>query len=235
MVHNDSVAEWSKILAYLLVFEEEGLVTRTFRRLDPQRQEAVILAILEEATEKGPTSMRIKGVAERAGVAVGTLYTYFPKREGMLDFAIELVTRFMVDEMEAYRPVLAALPIREGLWAYLAGGIEWSRLFGGVLQLFARAAYQGDPEMQTRMVRPVAQLLRSIVRDMLAQAVQRGEVRDDIDLEATSRVLHAFTIAISDSQLLPYLEPYFQVGGDGVEAERCIGIMIDMVLEGIGK
>jgi len=234
MVQNDSIQEWSKILAHLLVFEEQGLISRTFRRLDPKRQEAVILAILAEATEKGPTSMRIKGVAERAGVAVGALYTYFPKREGMLDFAVELVARFMLDEMEAYRPVLAAMPIREGLWAYLAGGIEWSQLFGGVVQLFARAAYQGDPELQTRLVRPVAQLLREIVRDMLAQAIQRGEVRADIDLEATSRVLHAFTIAMGDSQLLPYLNTYFQVSGDGVEADRSIGVMIDLVLAGVG-
>lgn len=234
MVHNNAINEWSKILAYLLVFEEEGLITRTFRRLDPDRQEAIILAILDEATEKGPTSMSMKGVAERAGVAVGALYTYFPKREGLLGFAIELVTRFMLAEMEAYRPVLSAMPIREGLWAYLTGGIEWSQLFGGVVQLYARAAYQGDPELQALLVQPVAQLLHEIVRDMLAQAIQRGEVRADIDLEATSRVLHAWTIAMGDSQLLPYLNSYFQVSGDGVEAERSIGVMIDMVLEGIG-
>ena len=178
--------------------------------------------------------MNVKGVADRAGVAVGTLYTYFQNREGMLDFAIELVTRFILDEMASYRPILVAMPIREGLWAYLAGGIEWSQLFSGVVQLFARAAYQGNPELQERMVRPVAQLLLDIVRDMLVQAIERGEVRADIDLEATSRVLHAFTIAMGDSQLLPYLNTYFQVSGDSVEAGRTMGSMIDLVLEGIG-
>jgi AcrR family transcriptional regulator len=234
MVHKNSVAEWSKIHAYLLAFEEEDLITRTFRRLDPQRQETVILAILAEATENGPTLLNIKGVAERAGVAVGTLYTYFQNRDRMLDFTIELVTRFMVDEMESYRPMLAAMPIREGLWAYLTGGIEWSRLFAGVVQLFARAAYQGDPELQERLVHPVAQLLREIVRDMLVQAMARGEVRTDIDLDVTSRVVHAFTIAIGDSLLLPYLNTYFQVQGEKDDVDRTLGTMIDMIMAGIG-
>jgi len=234
MVHATVPAEWLKIHSYLLVFEGEGLVTRTFRRLDPERQEKIILAILAEAAEKGPTLLNIKQVAERSGVAVGSLYTYFRNREGMLDFAIELVTRFTIDEMESYRPILTELPIREGLMAYLAGGIEWSRLFYGVVQLFARAAYQGDPELQERMVRPVARLLREIVREMLSKGIERGEIQPDIDLEATSRVLHALTIAVGDSQLLPYLNTYFQVSNEVVSPERTIETMIDLVLAGIG-
>ena len=54
MVQYVNIAEWSKIHAYLLAFEGEGLITRTFRRLDPQRQEEIILAILAEATEERP-------------------------------------------------------------------------------------------------------------------------------------------------------------------------------------
>ena len=60
MVHATVPAEWLKIHSYLLVFEGEGLVTRTFRRLDPERQEKIILAILAEAAEKGPTLLNIK-------------------------------------------------------------------------------------------------------------------------------------------------------------------------------
>jgi AcrR family transcriptional regulator len=234
MVQSVLIAEWSKIHAYLLAFEEESLITRTFRRLDPHRQEAVILAILTEAVENGPTTVNIKQVAQRAGVAVGTLYTYFHNREGMLDFVIELVSRFMLDEMASYRLILTALPIREGLQAYISGGIEWSQLFAGVVQLYARAAYQGDPDLQERLVRPVAQLLLEIVRDMLVQAMARGEVRTDIDLEATSRALHAFTIVVGDSQLLPYLNTYFQVHGGDVELECTLVAMIDVVMAGIG-
>lgn len=234
MVHTEIRSEWLKIHSYLLVFEGEGLITRTFRRLDPDKQEEIILAILAEATENGPTLANIKQVAERSDVSVGSLYTYFRNREGMLDFAIELVTRFILDEMESYRPILSALPIRDGLLAYLAGGIEWSQLFSGVVQLFARAAYQGDPGLQERMVRPVATLLREIVREFLTQGIERGEIRADIDLEATSNVLHALTIAVGDSQLLPYLNTYFQVSDEQVLPERAITAMIDLVLAGIG-
>jgi AcrR family transcriptional regulator len=235
MVHsNYNLEEWSKIHTYILQLESEGLVTRTFRRLDPERQREIILAILSEASQKGLTRLNIKTVAEVAGTAVGTLYTYFPNRRGMLDFAVELVSRFMLEEMASFRPFLVSMPIRQGLHYYLTGGVEWSQIFSGFVQLFARAAYQGDPDLQERLVRPVATLLREIVQDMLTHAIERGEIRANINLKASARVVHALTIALGDSQLLPYLNTYFQVSDSSITAERTSEAMIDMILEGIG-
>jgi AcrR family transcriptional regulator len=72
--------------------------------------------------------MNIKRVAERAGVSVGSLYQYFYNREGMLDFAVELCTRYVKEAFDQFRPYLSALPLRQALEYYLTGGIEWSRL-----------------------------------------------------------------------------------------------------------
>jgi AcrR family transcriptional regulator len=226
--------EYTIIQPYILQLEAEGLVTRTFRRLDPERQEAVINAILDEATEKGPTLLNIKKVAKRAGVSVGSLYTYFPNREGLLDFAVELVARFTLEEMEKYRPIFLSLPIREALNIYILGGVEWGRMYTSFVKLFARAAYQGDPELAERLVEPVASLLREIIGDLLAQAVARGELRQDIDLEATTRLIHALTIVVGDGQMLPYLNTYFQIHDKSMPPERMMDALLEMVLEGIG-
>jgi AcrR family transcriptional regulator len=200
-----NISEWSQIHTHILYMEQEGLVTRTFRRLDPDRQQAILSAILDEAGEKGPTALNIKQVAERAGVSVGALYTYFPNRETMLEFAVELCVRFVTDSFDEFRPYLMAMSLRDALSVYIAGGIEWSHMYMDMLRLFARAAYHGDPELAETLVRPIATLLREMIRDMLAQAAERGEVRDDVDLEATERIIHALTIAVGDGQLLPYL------------------------------
>lgn len=226
--------DWTQFYAYILQLEEEGLVTRTFRRLDPERQEAILEAIVDEAVARGPTALNIKEVAARAGVSVGSLYTYFPDREGMLAFAVELSRRFVTDAFEQYRPYLAAMPLREALIAYLSGGIEWSRGYAALVRLFARAAYHGDPELSEQLVAPIATLLRDMVGDILAAAVERGEVRPDVDLEAATRMVHALTIAVGDSQLLPYLNTYFQVTGEDVTEDRALGALIDLVLYGIG-
>ncbi len=107
MVHNDmAYTDWYNFQPYILQLEQEGKVTRTFRRLDPERQQAVINAILEEAAEKGPASLNIKEIAQRANISVGSLYQYFPNRDGLLDFAVELCLRFTTGVFQESKPML---------------------------------------------------------------------------------------------------------------------------------
>ena len=227
-------SDWAQIHTFIFHLEQEGLVTRTFRRLDPDRQQAILNAIMDESVEKGPTGLNIKQVAERAGVSVGSLYTYFPNREGMLDFAVRVCVRVVTDAFNEYRTYLAALPLDQALEAYLIGGVEWSQMYTGLLRLFARAAYHGDPELSETLVQPIADLLRDMVGDMLTQAVERGEIRGDVDLEAATRLVHALTIVAGDSQLLPYLNTYFQVVGEDVPPERMLQALTSLILRGIG-
>jgi TetR/AcrR family transcriptional regulator len=229
-----TLSDWTQIHAHILQLERKGLVTRTFRRLDPDRQQVVLRAILDEAVEKGPAALNIKQVAERAGVSVGSLYQYFGSREGLLAFAVELCARWVTDIFDEYRPMLAAMPLREALAAYLLGGIEWSQTQVGLVQFFARAAYHGDPALAESVVRPVADVMRQTTYDILAQAAARGEVRADVDLEATARVVNALLIAVGDSQLLPYLNTYFQVSDEAVPQERILEALLALIVRGIG-
>ncbi|NTU65867.1 MAG: TetR/AcrR family transcriptional regulator [Chloroflexi bacterium] len=228
------LTEWKQITARILEFEQEGLVTRTFRRLDPQRQQAVLAAILDEAIEKGPAAINIKQVAERAEVAIGSLYQYFGSREGLLNFAIELCVSYLTDMFEMYQPLLLAMPLQEGLTVYLNTGVEWGQTQLGMIQFVARAAYHGDPDLADRVVKPIGTAMRTIVHEMLAAGVARGEVRSDIDLEATTRAVNAALIAIGDSQLLSYLNNYFQVTDRKVSTRRVTDALVALILRGIG-
>ena len=57
-----SDTDWANYQPYISQLEQEGIVTRTFRRLDPDRQEAVFNAILEEANR------RLRGEVDIVGV-----------------------------------------------------------------------------------------------------------------------------------------------------------------------
>jgi AcrR family transcriptional regulator len=215
--------------------EKRGLVTRTFRRLDPERQQAIVNAILDEAAENGPASLRVKQVAERAEVSVGSLYTYFPNRQGLLDFAVELCVKATTGLFETVGPYLAELPLEEALIQYLSGGLEWSQAQAGLLQFFGRAAYQGNPDLAERVVRPIAASMRQVISGLLAQAAERGDLRAGVDLEAMTSVINALLLVVADSQLLPYLNVYFQVTGDGLSYERVQAALAMLIAQGVVK
>lgn len=227
---------WFDLSAYIVHLEQCGLVTRTFRRLDAQRQKAVIQAILEESAERGPQRLNVKNIAQRSNVPVGSLYQYFGKRGTMVDFAVQLCVDYVVDMFEGSRPYLTALSLREALTSYLSYGVEWSREQAWMLKLFACTAYQGDPELAESLVRPVATAMCETTRQILVQAKSHGEIKPEVDLEAAARVVNALLIAVADPVLIPQRNTYFQVINDGdITPERVFAAAIDLLLLGIAN
>src|SRR5271157_5062947 len=56
------------------------------RRATPEeRQEAILKAALDVFSEHGFAAARLDDVAQRAGVAKGTLYLYFPDKEALFE------------------------------------------------------------------------------------------------------------------------------------------------------
>jgi AcrR family transcriptional regulator len=236
MVHQVSADEAALLYAQIVTLERDGWATRTFRRLDPDRQLAVIEAILAEAAARGPRSLAVKRVAAQAGVAVGSLYQYFPDREGMVKFAAVASSRFLIACFNRYRPTLAELPLRDALTAYLGGGVEWGGTYAGagLLRFFARAAYQGDMGLEEQVVKPVALAMHETVRAILVAARARGEVRADVDLEWAARIVHALIIAVGDSQLFPHLNAYFRVVPESLPGEAATVAALDFILAAVG-
>lgn len=225
----------NSLLPMIYQAEQDGLVQRTFRRLDPDRQQVIIDAILVEAAEVGPDQMRVQVIAQRAGVAVGSLYQYFPDRDCLLDFAIRLCTQSWVEMFDQYFPMLAEMPLREGLKAYILGGLEMSKTERGVVQFFGRAAYQSAQGKLKTAIEPIAREMLDGVRSMLSQAMQRGEIRPDIDLDSSARAVNAFIIALGDSQLFPFLNTYYNITDLNMSFERVLDASINLILHGLGS
>lgn len=222
-------------LPVILDLEKKGLVTRTFRRLDPDRQQSIITAILDEAGETGPKDMNIKRVAERAGVSTGSLYQYFNNRDNLLAFAAELATRSTVQLFEFYRPYMTQASLKEILPMYISEGVNWTEEQIGFARFFAAAAYHGDPKYGVTVVRPIAAVMRAMVTDMLQSAIERQEARDNIDVDAVSRILHTLSIAIGDGLIFPGLMNYYQLIDGDMTVDRIYAALIDLVMNGISK
>lgn len=220
-------------LSIILALEKQGLVTRTFRRLDPERQAGLINAILEEAAEVGPANLNVHRVAERSGTAVGSLYQYFGNRDNLLSFAIEMVVRQTVMTFDAYQSIFAQMPLRDGLRAYLLGGEEWTHTQLSAARFFARAAYQGDSQLAQRVVRPIAESMKGMLRALLEGAAARGELRADLDLEAAIGVVNTLIIAVGDSRLLPYLNHYYQLSDANVDDQRALEATFALLERGL--
>lgn len=212
----DTTGEWTwpGLSQAVSRLESDGVVSRTFRRLDPQRQEVVLHAILAEAQEVGLQNINIKRVAQRAGVAVGSLYQYFGNRDRLVATTITLCRDYAVEVVSQSKAYLAELPLQEALFAYVYCGCDWMKQEGLLMKLFARAAYTPDSGLEKALVEPVSQAMFATVRELLQLAIQRGELSPKTDIETASAFLHANLSLLGDTAVFGYLNSYFRIHQD---------------------
>ena len=214
-------------------FEQQGLVTRTFRRLDLPRQMAIIDAILEESSINSPAEMNIKKVAARAEVSIGSLYQYFNNKEGLLNFAIALTVQQTISSFNEFLPYLDQLSFEEAYNIYLSYGLEWGEQEQQFVRFFARAAYENNTQLHEQVVKPISACMLDIIRKMVELGQEKGEIRADLDTDMLSRLLHAMSIMLGDPVLLPYLNYYFQVVSENHTPEAPMNLLMEILHRGI--
>jgi AcrR family transcriptional regulator len=197
---------------------------RTTERTEARRaetRERIVAAALELIAEGGYVNAQIATVAERAGVAVGTVYRYFPSKSEL--FA-EVFRRASQREVDAMRAGAAATE----------GGSATDRIASGTAT-FARRALAGRRLAWALLAEPVdpaveAERLhfrhsyRDVIADILTEGLESGELPDQ-DVEVTAAALVG---AIGETMLGP-LSPT----ANGGDPEVLIASLIDFCTRAI--
>lgn len=133
-------------------------------------REAVSEAILDAAEavalENGIEATSAAAIAQRAGVAVGTLYNYFPDRDGILTALFKTRRGEIVPALEEAAEETKALPFEERLRAYVRKLLEVFDENASFLRLAVRADGEGakikgrDKTLMTQVLHHISQIMR---------------------------------------------------------------------------
>jgi AcrR family transcriptional regulator len=144
-------------------------------------REAVSEAILEAAEavalENGLEAASAAAIAARAGVAVGTLYNYFPDRDGILAALFKNRRAQIGPAIEAGYQVAAALPFEERLRAYVRKVLEVFEEHSDFLKLAVLADGESaklkggkDKTLMTQVLHHIEQIMKDGVARKLFPA-----------------------------------------------------------------
>ncbi|HWU88272.1 MAG TPA: TetR/AcrR family transcriptional regulator, partial [Kofleriaceae bacterium] len=131
-------------------------------------REAAATAILEAAEEvaaaRGLEATSTAAIAERAGVAVGTLYNYFPDREALIAALFKLRRDALLPRLVAVAEATARLPFEERLRAYLAGVARAFDEFRRFCRVAMSAEGAVKPKPRSVVLETITQALADILR-----------------------------------------------------------------------
>jgi AcrR family transcriptional regulator len=159
-------------------------------------REAILDTTWALANEHGPASVRMSEIAEKTGIGRATLYKYFPDVDAIL-------TAWHHRQINRHLAQLAEVRDKtddpgDRLHAVLQA---YAHIHQQRVQHHRREPHGGDlatlPHSEDQLAEP-HQRLHRLVRDLLDDAAQAGNVRDDIPVdELASYCLHALGAASS--------------------------------------
>lgn len=149
-------------------------------------RDSLLEAASEAFSENGYQSTSVGEIAERAGVSLGTFYQYFRDRKDVLATIVNIA---VLDYLEGDR---------RG-WDPTAGRAGLRRVIGVFVDRYAEsAAFQAMWEEVTHVDEEMAALRRDLSRLFtigiergLLEGVEKGIVRDDMDVWGAARALAA--------------------------------------------
>lgn len=150
------------------------------------RRRAILEAAVATFAERGFSRSRTRAIAERAGVAEGTIYLYFEGKDDLLLTAFrEKVTEFCEAADELLRqPGTFAARLRRFVELQFVG-IEAQPDLATVLLLESRQSTRFYGEAVREVLREYA----SAVDRLLGSGVAEGAVRSDLDVPLARRML----------------------------------------------
>jgi AcrR family transcriptional regulator len=178
------------------------------RRLN-ERHAAIIEAARDAAAEGGMAAVQIVPVAERAGVAAGTVYRYFPAKIDLVGALVEAVAE---REIEAVRSAADAAPgplsalvaavatfatralrQRRLAWAMIAEPVDtevdqfrqnYRKVLIGKIEARIRAAIEGKhlPEQDAGLAAAalVGAMLEGLIGPLAPESTNPAQVRDTV-------------------------------------------------------
>jgi TetR/AcrR family fatty acid metabolism transcriptional regulator len=190
-----------------------------------RKRGAILRAAVEVFSERGYFGARMREVAERAGVADGTLYLYFEGKEDLLVSLLEEHAReFLV---RARRDAAALEDPRQKLRAVIRRhlvSLEGDRALAGVFQIELRHSRRFLRRIARGQVAAYLQLLQEIIALGAVRGCFRGDVPPDVAARAVfgavDELITAWVLASHPRPLADQAEPLLGLLLEGLETTQ---------------
>jgi AcrR family transcriptional regulator len=185
-------------------------------------RERIVAAALELIAEGGYVNAPVAAVADRAGVAVGTVYRYFPSKSGLFAEVFKEASQREVDAMReaagAHDGASVADRIAAGTEAFARRALAGRRLAWALL------AEPVDPAVEAERLH-----FRESYRDVLAEVLEEGIVSGELPSQDPGATAAALVGAIGESMVGP-LSPTT----NGSDPEAVIASLTSFCIRAIG-
>jgi AcrR family transcriptional regulator len=167
------------------------------RRRDATRQKLFESAITLIA-ERGFDATTVDEIAERAGVAKGTVYYNFSSKTALFEELLRYGVGLLTDE---FRAAVAGLEPREAIAALVRAQLDYIQRYRSFAQLLLAEMWRTNREWQQTILMLRGEAV-SVIVDVLRQGVESGDFAADLDIRLSALALFGVGLVVALDWLL---------------------------------
>ena len=169
----------------------------------PDKEIRILNAAINAFADKGFEATRTREIAERAGIAEGTIFRYFPSKNAILESMVPLLIRVMQPKIgkpiEDILNLNPDMPIDQVLVAVLKDRLQMIRDNGRFIKSVLPSLIHRAP-----LLEQLRQSLLPLIEGYVVQVVERGKANGELDESVDARLvmpqLFGFVLAYSITQ-----------------------------------
>ena len=165
---------------------EMALKTIVKHKNQEVRRKQIIDAARKLIIRRGSEHVTVRGIAKIVGISEGAIYRHFKSKRDILAFMTDDIENSLLEDLiEASGNGNRSLEVLDSILRSHLSAIEKRR--GVSFQVIAEIISLGDKRLNGKISDKLNKYIGHLA-ELLSQGVKSGEVRDDIDLEATAMI-----------------------------------------------
>lgn len=166
----------------------------------PDKEIRIINAAINIFSEKGFESTRTREIAERAGIAEGTIFRYFPTKDSILERMVPLLIRVMMPRISG--PIDRIIskhanePVEEIWYAILLDRIQMVRDNGRFIKSVLPELIHRAPLMN-QLKTTIQPVIEQYIEKIMVYGIGRGELDPALDKHMVMQQLLGFILSFS--------------------------------------
>jgi AcrR family transcriptional regulator len=175
---------------------------RTFMKISPEKQERVLSVAISEFASQGYSAASIKSIAEKAGISIGSLYSYFHSKEDLFLAVVEKGHDILRETLAELRPEEGT--VFEVIERLLNITYDYGQSYTDFCKIYIDLSTEALSAISERLTENTEADFAGFYPRLLERAKERGEVRPDLDTAMASFFLDNLVVMLQFSLTSSY-------------------------------
>ncbi len=149
----------------------------TFKHLPPDKQARVLAAALEEFADRGYHQASLNRVVAQAGIAKGSLYQYFPNKEGIFRHIFQHALALVWRTLNTVKEETLGEDFFTRLEKSLLAGVRFLREHPRIFNLYLKIQFDKNVPLREEFLAAVRRHAGEYFASLVRRARSRGQLR----------------------------------------------------------